>query len=209
MNCFESDLKRAVCSVGFVVGLLAQLLILFWFTDTSVLYTISVPIVCTLPFACGFLDEYKNGFLKFSLSRCSYSAYILSKFLAAGISGGILEVSALWVYVRFYNGDSPPDAHYLLLFLSAMLWASVAILFAAVSKSKYLAYGGSFVIYYFLIILYERYWKTLYCFNPTEWYHPTHLWPFDDTGVLLLLGAILLILFLCYNQVLRRLLANA
>ena len=209
MNCFESDIRRAVCSVGFAIGLIAQIIILFAFKDTSILYTISVPLVCTLPFSCGFLDEYKNGYVKFSLSRSSYPAYIISKFMAAGISGGILEVLAFWVYMRFKSGAEQPQTNYILIFLSAMLWASAAILFAAVSKSRYLAYGGSFVIYYFMIILYERYWKTLYCLNPTEWYNPSHAWIFGDTGIILLLGSIILILFLIYYQVIRGLLANA
>lgn len=209
MNCFESDIKRAIFSIGFVIGLFAQTAILFLLTETSILYTMSVPIVCTLPFSCGFLEEYKNGFINFSLSRSTFSSYIMSKFLVAGISGGLLEVFAFWIYNSIKASDEAAEPKYLLLFLSAMLWASVAILFAAISKSRYLAFGGSFVIFYFLIILYERYWKNLYCLNPTEWYNLSHTWIFEDTGIIILITCLIFIIFLIYYKVLRGLLSNA
>lgn len=209
MNCFESDIKRAVLSIGFAVGLILQVTILFVFKEDSTLYTMSIPLVCTLPFSCGFLDEYKNGFIKFSLSRSTFFGYIVSKFFAACISGGILEVASVWIYYIFKNNDQQSKPQYLLVFLSAILWASVSILFAAISKSKYLTFGGSFVIYYFMIILFERYWKSLYCLNPTEWYNPSHTWIFDNTGITILVSLLITIMFLIYYKVLRGLLINA
>ena len=92
----------------------------------------------------------------------------------------------------------------LLLFLSAFLWAGLASLLAALSNSKYAAYGGAFVVYHFVIILHDRYWEGLYCLYPYEWLQQKHTWVFDETGVAVLLILLILLLGLCYCAVLRR-----
>ena len=207
MNAFETDFKRACCSVRFLVSLAAELLILFTSGMDSELFRMSVPVVCTLPYACGFSDEYKNGFVKFSLARSSFSGYIFGKFLACGIAGGLSETVPAFVY-QTIKGEEVGEVKYLLLFLSAFLWASLASLLAALSNSKYAAYGGAFVLYHFMIILYDRYWEDLYCLYPYEWLQPTHTWIFDETGVAVLLVMLIVLLALCYDLVLRRRLAR-
>ena len=208
MNSFETDLRRAIFSGRFFLGTAIQLAVLWYGGFGSTLYKMTVPIVCTLPYACGWLDEYKGGFVRLSLVRSSLRGYIWGKFLACCISGGGAEVLAAWLYISLNQGEELTCA-YGLLFLSAALWAAVASLLAAMSDSKYLAYGGSFVLYYFLVILCERYWKQLYCLYPYEWFAPTHLWIFGDTGIVLLLSGLLLLLAFGYYCVLERRIANA
>lgn len=96
------------------------------------------------------------------------------------------------------------DINLLLIFMSGMLWAVLSATLAAMSNSRYIAYGGAFVIYYLLIILHERYFKELYCIYPYEWLAPTHTWIFQEQGVVLLLSGIILVLFGFYNEILRR-----
>ena len=208
MNSFETDLRRAVVSVRFLLGVAIQLAVLLYEGFDSTLYKMTVPIVCTLPYACGWLDEYKGGFVRLSLIRSSLRGYIWGKFLACCVSGGGVEVLAAWLYILLKQEEGPSCA-YGLLFLSAALWAAVAALLAAASDSKYLAYGGSFVLCYFLVILCERYWKQLYCLYPHEWYAPTHLWVFGDRGIMALLICLLLILAFFYYRVLERRIAHA
>lgn len=203
MNSLESDLRRAVLSKGFFVGIGIELVILLANGIDSELFRMSIPLICTLPYSCGWLKEYQHGFAKFSLSRSDFRSYIFSKFFSAGISGGLAEVAGVWLFavVKKYE-EAPPD--YRLLFLTAFLWAAVSTTPASVAESKYLAYGGGFVMYYFLIILCERYFHSLYCLNPYEWVFPEHIWMFEETGILLMLAGLSLIMACSYYAVIRR-----
>lgn len=202
MNSFESDLRRAVLSLRFFFGAGVQLAVLWYGGFASTLYKMSVPLVCTLPYACGWLDEYKSGFYKLALVRGRVGGYIGGKFLACTLSGGGAEVLAAWLYGVLKGGGAGCDT--LLLALSAMVWAAVSALLAAVSDSKYLAYGGAFVLCYFLVILCERYWQDLYCLHPYEWLSPTHTWAFGSRGTAAMLIGILAVLGLWYYRVLER-----
>ena len=201
MNSFETDLRRAVVSIRFLIGTALQLWILWSQGEASALYKMSIPIACALPYACGWLEEYKPGYMKLALARGSMRGYILGKFFACGIAGGGAEVLAAWLYVTFKAPDAAWD--YGRTFLIAMLWAEVAAVLAALSNSRYLAYGGAFVICYFLIILSERYWPWLYCLYPYEWLEMKHAWPFGGAGVTLLLTGLILVLLLWYCIILK------
>lgn len=208
MNSLESDIVRSMISVRFCIALAVMLLILFSNGYDSELYRLCVPVACTLPYSCGFIDEYKSGFTRLALVRTNYRAYIWGKFFACGIAGGIVETLAVWIY-SISVGAEITSVQYWLIFLSGMLWADVAAALAIASGSKYVAYGGSFVLYYFLVILNERYFKNLYCLNPHEWYAPEHIWIFNDTGIILMLTGLLVIILLIYELTARRLLENA
>ncbi len=207
MNSFETDLCRAVLSLRFFLGVGVQLAVLWYGGFSSTLYKMSVPLVCTLPYACGWLDEYKSGFCRLSLVRGSVRGYIGGKFLACTISGGGAEALAAWLYNTLQQEGTACD--YGLLFLTAMVWAAVAALLAAASGSKYLAYGGAFVLCYFLVILCERYWKGLYCLHPYEWIAPAHTWAFGTGGTAAMLLGLLLVLGLWYYRILERRLGYA
>lgn len=114
--------------------------------------------------------------------------------------GGRGIVSGFLVSEKSEIHDCNPD----LLFLSGCLWAMIAAVLAAWSNNRYLAYGGSFVLYYILIILHERYFPGLYCLYPYEWFHPTHEWVFQEQGIRLLLGMLILIFGFLYYGILRR-----
>ncbi|MDE7367703.1 MAG: hypothetical protein K2N24_10140 [Lachnospiraceae bacterium] len=203
MNSFETDLLRAIKSKGFVIGLIAELVILFSTGWNSDLFRMCVPVLCTLPYSTAWLTEYQSGFLKASLSRTSITAYILGKILACGISGGLLEVLSVWLFFLIKSRENS-SCHYGLLFLSGMLWAVLSALLAAWSNNRYIAYGGSFVIYYLMIILHERYFPKLYCLYPYEWLEPQHTWIFGEQGIVLLLSGLILILICFYYEILRR-----
>lgn len=209
MNSFESDLLRAIFSKGFFVGFAIEFILLLCNGKmqenvfSSEIFRMSIPIICTLPYSCGWLNEYKHGFIKYSLSRSTFRGYICSKFFSAGIAGGAVEVLGVWVFVVIRGYEEYP-VDYRLLFLSAFLWAVIATTLASASGSKYLAYGGSFVLYYFLVILHERYFNSLYCLSPYEWTSPTHIWMFGETGIMLLLAGLIMIVACIYYTVIRR-----
>lgn len=100
MNSFETDLKRAVCSRGFVLGLILELLILWKAGFNSDLFRISVPVIATFPYSTAWLADYQSGFIKEYIPRTSITAYIFGKFLACGISGGLLETLGCWIFMQ-------------------------------------------------------------------------------------------------------------
>lgn len=226
MNSFETDLCRAIWNRRFWLGVLVEVLILVSSGIDSELFCISVPVICTLPYTVGFLEDSQSGFLKSYLPRTSLTAYIYGKIGACAISGGLVEVLGVLLYAGWkqsgiegwwylQRGGSRLDIDYPgegtqlsvcygLLFLSGVLWSMVSATLCAWTRSRYIAYGSSFVIYYLLVILQERYFPKLYCLNPEEWFRYQHTWIFEQWGIVCMLGGICLILLFCYGQIVRK-----
>lgn len=203
MNSFETDLKRAFFSVNFAAGLLIECFILWRSGFSSELFRMSVPVMVSIPYSTAWLDEYQNGFVKEYLPRCGKVSYILGKFFACGMSGGAL-LSASVFLVRQLEAGENEAGNIFLIFLSGMFWAVVSAALAAAANSRYVAYGGAFVLYYMLVILYERYFQSLYCLYPVEWYAPEHTWVFGDTGIVLMLGGMIILIGILYYEMLGR-----
>lgn len=201
MNSFETDLKRAFCSVNFIVGLFIECLILFRCGPESELFRMSVPVLASIPYSTAFLSDYQSGFIKEYLPRCGKTPYILGKFLSCGISGGALLAMACFIYAQTAKEEAAMKL--CLVFLSGMLWAVISATLAAAANSIYVAYGGAFVLFYVLVILYERYFQTLYCLYPVEWYAPGHTWVFGDTGIILMLTGAIWMIGVVYYEILR------
>lgn len=204
MNSFEMDLKRAFLSKGFLTGLVLQTLILFVSGANTNLFYMSVPVLCSFPYATAWLADYQNGFLRLYLSRTSRGCYIGGKILACAISGGAVLALAGRIYIAFGPEKQTEEIHLILFFLSGMLWSVLSAVLAAWSDNRYIAYGGGFVLYYLLIILHERYFNKLYCLYPLEWLSPEHIWIFGDDGIILLLGGLILICMCLYSWILWR-----
>lgn len=208
MNSFETDLKRALCSVNFIAGLLFECITLYRFGADSELFQISIPVLASFPYSTAWINEYQSGYIKEYLPRCGKNAYILGKFLACGISGGALLGAACLFYLHTKAAEGVALNPFL-VFLSGMLWADVAALLAAASNSRYVAYGGSFVLFYTLVILYERYFQGLYCLYPVEWFAPQHTWVLGDTGIILMCSGIIVIIGIFYYGILGRCIERA
>lgn len=203
MNSFETDLKRAFLGKGFWLGLLAQTAILLLSGAESDLYRISFPALCALPYGTPWLQDYQSGFLKAYVLRCGRKSYIFGKIVACGVSGGALEALACWIYA-FAKKQDFYSLHPELLFGSGMLWAVLAAVLAAATSSRCIAFGGSFVIYYLLVILQERYLPNWYCLHPYEWLNPQHTWIFGSYGVLWMVAGLTAVLICIYYEILRR-----
>ena len=163
-----------------------------------------VPIFAALPFTASYLDDTKSGFIKSYLPRTRIDSYIRGKIVSAGISGGLaLALGIVFTYFLFWLVLSPLEAapivgdmikppiidllgHAIMFFLSGALWALVGLLLASVTGSKYVAYASPFILYYVLIILYERYFK-IYCLYPKEWLVPSDAWVMGSIGAVILL----------------------
>jgi ABC-type transport system involved in multi-copper enzyme maturation permease subunit len=168
-----------------------------------------LPILCTLPFAASFLDEMKSGYVKFYLIRTNTDRYIIGKILGNAFAGaltlflGILLAYGVCLLVNLVLGASPVHGVYALFFgkvlekaflfaLSGAFWATVGMTFATITNNKYMAYASPFIIFYLLIILYERYFDTFYVLYPKEWLSPSDAWVWGNAGVMLLLAVLIM-----------------
>lgn len=210
MNSFETDLKRAVISWRFAAGILIQLTILLTVGMDDKLFYISVPIVCTFPYTTAWLSDYQGGYIKFYIIRSGVKSYIFGKISACGISGGLLEVTACKLYFIMADKEKIQNisCDYRLIFISGVLWAVFAAALAAISNSSYVAYGGSFIIYYMLVILHDRYFEEMYCLYPYEWIKCEHTWIFGKDGIIFMLSGIIGIIIFVYYDTLRRRMEN-
>ena len=71
-------------------------------------------------------------------------------------------------------------------FLSSGLWALVGMTASTWMESRYIAYAAPFVLYYVLIMLYERYFPTFYVLDPRAWLLPSPQWIGEGWGEALL-----------------------
>lgn len=202
MNSFETDVKRAFCSVGFFAAFFLELVVLSVSGAQSDLFYMTHPVLCTFPYSTAWLTDYQSGYIKAYLPRTGKNAYITGKFLACGLSGGTALAAGCIVYLMFRAGEG--QITFALVFMSGMFWAQMGAVLAAVSNSRCIAYGGPFVIYYLAVILHERYFTKLYCLYPYEWISPQHQWVFGTEGVQILIGGFILVIYCIYQGVLRR-----
>ena len=244
MDTIKTDIKRAVCSLPFLVSIAVMVLVisvgagkdmlfpkeikygLFPFYHMEIIFRalrsdivlIVIPIVCTLPYTAAFLDEYTSGYIKIYIMK-THKDYVRGKVLAAAISGGltmvvsvcIVTVLAALIYRPMEAASKEAVSPILSLiiktvvfFLSGCLWSSVGMLLANISLSKYMAYASPFVIYYVLVILAERYFRSVYVINPKEWLVQANFWPGSDWGVMLLLILLTVPIMLISSRVIRR-----
>ena len=84
------------------------------------------------------------------------------------------------------------------------LFLFIGLLFATLTGSRYMAYASPFVIYYVLIILYERYFDTLYVLYPKEWLLPSNRWCFGNLSVVIWVGELIIIVSLCFYLAAKR-----
>ena len=184
--------------------------------------TLALPIVAALPYTASFVEDVKSGFVKAYLPRTTTNGYIFGKLSACVLSGGVvLALGILAAYgisaLLFTPMEAVPaegaaaPAYFaelmgkvLLFFCSGAFWSLVGLLFATLTGSKYMAYASPFVIYYVLIILYERYFDTLYVLYPQEWLMPSNRWYFGNLSVAVWVGELIVIASLCFYPAAKR-----
>ena len=183
---------------------------------------LALPILCALPYTASFIDDVKNGFIKEYLPRTTVSRYIAGKAVGCAVSGGL--VLALGIFIAygfaallFLPMEAYPDVgaevpNYfgnlmetaLMFFASGAFWSLVGLTFAALTNSKYMAYASPFVLFYLLIILYERYFDKLFVLYPREWLNPSSKWMFGKIGVAVLLTEFSMLMALAFAYAAKR-----
>jgi hypothetical protein len=247
-----SDVKRSLCGRNFIISVMGMVLVIVLSSMESIIYmvrtpeplqngyhaqfvidalmsdwiTLSLPIICALPFTTAFVDDIKNGFIKQYLHRSGNTSYIMGKLIACGLSGGLtLLLGTLLAYglsalvfipmeIALGAGEAAHPyfvqllVNAVMLFFSGVFWSLIGFAFAAFTMNKYMAYASPFIFYYVLIILNERYFSDLYVLHPKEWLFPSDAWAMGHFGVILLLVTLSAIVSFGFAVVAKRRLAN-
>lgn len=150
------------------------------------------PIVAVLPFAASYIENVKSKFARFFLVRTNYSTYLAAHILICFLSGGLVIVigtllawgaSALLFLPMEKVAEASSEASAILLktcillFLNGGLWAVLGMTMSTIMESKYIAYASPFIVYYLLVILYERYFPNAWLLYPKNWLNP-EIWPY-------------------------------
>ncbi|WP_238883389.1 hypothetical protein [Clostridium sp. YIM B02551] len=193
---------------------------------TSEPVMLAVPIIASLPFTSAFVDDIQSGFIKQFLPRSGVNSYISGKLIACTLSGGLvisLGIIISYIFsslvITHMEGPSIEGAiatSYLIIlleklyifFFSGMFWSLVGFTLASFTQSRYIAYSSPFIIYYVLVIIYERYLDFFYYLYPKEWLNPTHLWPLGNGGLIIFLLLFAILLSLAFGIFARRKLIN-
>ena len=161
-----------------------------------------IPILAVLPFTASYIDDVKSRFARFFLIRTGYTTYLANRIVVCFLSGGFViatgallawGISALLFLPMEKAAQAPFESTALLLktlgllFLNGGLWAVVGMTMSTLMESKYIAYASPFVIYYLLVILYERYFPDCFLICPREWVTPSNLWPLGFGGPAILM----------------------
>ena len=151
-----------------------------------------IPVLAGLPFSAMYLDDVRSKYVLFFLIRNSYRGYILGHCVACWLCGGsavLLGALSAWGLTAIVfpslaqiteNLQEPGvqiAMQLTLLFLNGGLWAVVGMTMSTVMESKYIAYCSPFIVYYLLIILYERYFPNAWLIYPKNWLNP-EIWPY-------------------------------
>jgi hypothetical protein len=182
---------------------------------------LSLPLLCTLPMTAAFIEDMKSGFIKVYLSRTTVKGYILGKIIGCALSGGMVFTVGIYSAYGFSALIFSPmetasqigeitspfvaiSEQTLLFFFSGAFWSVLGMTLASLTYSKYMAYASPFVIFYVLIILYERYFDNLYVLYPREWLNPSSQWMFGNIGVTLLLLELTIITAFSFAYIAKR-----
>ena len=183
---------------------------------------LALPILAALPYTASFVDDVKSGFIKEYLPRTTVPRYIAGKAVGCAVSGGLALALGIFIAYGFaalmflpmeaypkagetvlnYFGNLMETA--LMFFASGAFWSLTGMTFAALTDSKYMAYASPFVLFYLLIILYERYFDKLFVLYPREWLNPSPRWVFGKIGVAVLLIEFSLLMALAFAYAAKR-----
>ena len=193
------ELKRQIFSLGMLLALLLGLIMLlvgkfpelksyilsgikieydYLQTLTTSLtsggFLVFTPLIVVLPGVIQFCDDYNYGYSRFIITRVSKKNYLLQRYIATIIAGGIacmLPLLVLTIYAIITKGAPTEYSSFsycniynkfadmwdgkammfhicLLGFVFGMVWASIGIMFAVIIPNRYVALGLPIAIFF-------------------------------------------------------------
>lgn len=158
------------------------------------------PLLCTVPYATGFVDEYKSGIYKFVLVRKERKKYIISKAITNAVAGGSILVAGTvafilctwmvflpmekgfsWMIIQNFLGEY--GQLLCQFFAFGALEAEIGMWISTLVNHRYMAWLAPFMSEYLLIILCERYFPECRVFYPPDWLVVQADWPLHGWSV--------------------------
>ncbi len=227
MRYFNVELKRAILSPTFLFAVLGFAAILVYYNAESIKelvnqlkYTsdfdmikittsairsettlFAIPILATIPFSCGIIDDLSSHFIKELLTRVSKRHYAIVKTLAVAVSAGLTAVLGFLmytvsIYFIFSIIDTAPiiERAYIIsiikqcgiYFAFFAMWGVLGAICGMLTDSKCVVYCAPFILYYILIIVKSRYLHTVDIIDP-------RLWSSSTIGVIIIVSLAVLI----------------
>ncbi|MCM1179337.1 MAG: hypothetical protein NC347_03710 [Clostridium sp.] len=186
----------------------------------------ALPVFAVLPFSSAFVDEWKSGMIKNIAGRIEKQEYLCSKATAVACAGGVtLALGALFffglsffLFGRLEMGILEQETVkenlvcciQLLFryFLNGSLWAEVGLLVSSKLDSRLMAWLSPFMIYYLLIIFYERYFSWVHILYPREWIAAKQQWPLEQWSLCLWLLLLVYVTGCIFYRIGERILQN-
>lgn len=177
------------------------------------------PVAAVLPWSDSFLEEWKGGFLKLSLLRSGKRNYVESKVFTVALAGLLVWAAAIagvvcFTFLIYYPAEERGVIEIemvkgfgLVILRLGLIGSIVSVLggiCAVVSESIYMAWGLPFVLWYFCIILKERYFENALWLYPPEWIKAEAAWGENNMGLWLFLIMLLLTVMGIFGGVLYR-----
>ncbi|MGI6012050.1 MAG: hypothetical protein ACOX8H_11270 [Ruminococcus sp.] len=180
---FQGQYQEMGLEKGFALGLASS-------AFSSELMHLALPVLCALPFAAAFLEDYRSRFWRFCLLRSGTEDYVRVRAAVTALAGGLSLLAgmafAVFLFLLLFvpwetaSGEAGSLAACLtkgfLFFLSGCFWSLVGGIMATATMNRYMAYASPFIFYYLLVILSERYFRGIYMMDPREWVNPQSDW---------------------------------
>ncbi len=151
----------------------SSLAIIGQFSSSSFWFVMLMTAISAFPAVSLFVDEYYSGAVYFTLSGTSVNCYSRVKFVAAGLTGGLVFLCgfllyALLIFLRFpHTGEYPPEMFeaYQMIYdggsgylagqvchvaLVAILCTSVMMMLATFMRDRYFLFGIPMLLIFFL-----------------------------------------------------------
>lgn len=160
----------------------------------------ATPLLAAIPMSAIYVEDIKSNFIRYYLFRSSRKAYIVGRLIGCFLSGSMVLLlgvllaygtSALVFLPREVASEAEalnsPGLQDIILavtpfVLSGGFWAVFGLTMSAFMESKYIAYSSSFIAFYIMTILHERYVNDLFVIAPKEWLHPSSRWIVGSWG---------------------------
>lgn len=172
-----------------------------------------LPVIAALPFASSYVEDINSKFVRYWLIRSSYKNYIFSRFITCFFWGAlvvVIGIFATWItsallFMPLEKAQKTASTNLGTLIenvgmlgMCGGFWAVVGMSMSSLMESRYIAYASPFVLYYLLVILYERYFTKTYIIYPREWMFPSDAWPFGGVSVAIWLIELTISLFMLF-----------
>ena len=180
------------------------------------------PILASLVMAGVYVDDLKTGYIKFFIMRVTRKSYIFARIIGCFLAGALvlslgmfaaiflstviaacIDKTSTILCVGAYNMK---QLLILLLFyfITGGLWSVTGLVCSAIMESRVIAYCSPFIVFYFLIILNERFFPAFYIISPKEWLNSSIYWNSESMYTVIVILVILITLITTFRLLAMR-----